>query len=186
MAMKLSLKQKRFVEEYLVDLNATQAAIRAGYSKRTADKIGSENLAKPEINAAIQHAMEERARRTQITADRVIAEMARVAFLDIGKAFNDDGSLKPIHEIDEDTRRAIAGLEVTTLTAEGAPIGHLSKIKLVDKLRALELLGKHLGMFNDKLTIAGDKENPLVLLLRQVQGTTIKPSLRVVEGREAA
>lgn len=75
-------KQRRFVEEYLVDLNATQAAIRAGYSRKTAASIGEENLRKPEIQAAIKAAMTARQERTEITQDRVIAELAKIAFGD--------------------------------------------------------------------------------------------------------
>src|SRR5579875_2449812 len=80
---KLTPKQKRFVEEYLIDLNATQAAIRAGYSAKNADKIGSELLGKTRVAEAIQKAMDERSKRTEITADRVLQELARIAFDDI-------------------------------------------------------------------------------------------------------
>ena len=77
----MTKKQKRFVEEYLIDLNATQAAIRAGYSPDTAKSIGSENLTKPDIRAAVDKAEAERSRRTGINQDRVIREIAKLAFL---------------------------------------------------------------------------------------------------------
>ncbi len=79
--MALTKKQKRFVEEYLIDLNATQAAIRAGYSPQTAYSIGDENLKKPEIKNAIDKALAERSRRTGVNADRIIEELAKIAFL---------------------------------------------------------------------------------------------------------
>ncbi|WP_213431657.1 terminase small subunit, partial [Paenibacillus dendritiformis] len=76
--MALTAKQKAFVQEYLIDLNATQAAIRAGYSAKTARKIGAENLTKPDIQKAIQEAMERREKRTEITQDRVLQELAKI------------------------------------------------------------------------------------------------------------
>lgn len=104
--------------------------------------------------------MKERGARTKLTVDRVISEIARIAFFDIGEAFDAEGRLKPLHMMSAHARRAINGLEVTTLRADGEAIGTLSKIKASDKLKAQELLGRHLGMFNDKLTLAGDKEIP--------------------------
>ena len=81
--MALTAKQQRFVEEYLIDLNATQAAIRAGYSEKTAYSIGEENLRKPEISFEIQKAMDRRSKRTEITADRVLQEYAKIGFSNI-------------------------------------------------------------------------------------------------------
>lgn len=173
----LTPKQRRFVAEYLIDLNATQAAVRAGYSRRTAVKIGSENLTKPDIAREIQRAMDERAARTGVTAERVLREIAAIAFLDIRKAFNTDGSMKPLDQLDDETAAAIAGLEVyEELDQEGVVVlGRVKKLKLSDKIGALTLLARHLGMLNDKLTLKGDAENPLTLLVKAIQGTSIKP-----------
>jgi len=88
-------KQERFVEEYLVDLNATQAAIRAGYSEQTARVIGHENLTKPDIQKAITAAREKQQRRVEITADRVLEEYAKIAFFDPRKLFTAGGGIKP-------------------------------------------------------------------------------------------
>ena len=151
--MALSPKQACFVEEYLVDLNATQAAIRAGYSPKTAFSIGAENLKKPQIQAALDAAAKARTARTEITQDRVLKELGRLAFLDIRKAFDDDGNLKPIKEVDDETAAAIAGLEVASITSDEVTIGTLKKIKLSDKKGALELIGRHLRMWNDKLDV---------------------------------
>ena len=90
----LNSKQQRFVEEYLIDLNATQAAIRAGYSPKTANVIGSENLAKPEISNAISRAMAERSRRTGISQDRVVQELAKIAFVNITDICDPAGRIK--------------------------------------------------------------------------------------------
>ena len=91
---KLNPKQQRFVDEYLIDLNATQAAIRAGYSPKTATAIASENLSKPSISAAIACAMAERSKRTGITQDRILEELAKVAFIKLTDIVDDTGKIK--------------------------------------------------------------------------------------------
>ena len=140
---KLSAKQELFVSWFAVDGNATQAAIRAGYSEKTAKAIGAENLAKPAIAAAIAEARAKRLERNEVTADRVLQELARIAFLDIRKLLNTDGSMKPIGEIDDDARAAIAGLELSEIRDEdGNSIGVLKKIKIADKLAALDKLAR--------------------------------------------
>ncbi|MCY1388615.1 Terminase small subunit [compost metagenome] len=148
--MALTPKQRRFVDEYLIDLSATQAAIRAGYSQKTAGSIGEENLRKPEIAAAIAERMKDREQRTEITQDRVLQELARLAFLDVRKAFNADGSLKPIHELDDDTAAAVAGMDIAEIGSGEDAIGFVKKIKLSDKKGALELVMRHLGMVTPK------------------------------------
>ena len=103
-------KQQRFVEEYLVDLNATQAALRAGYSAKTARTIAAENLAKPNIQARISTLKQARSERTQIEADRVVQELARVAFARMGQiaTWGPDGvTLHTSAELDEATEAAI-------------------------------------------------------------------------------
>ena len=154
--MALRDKQAVFVREYLVDLNATAAAKRAGYSEKTAHVIGQENLRKPAIKEAISEAMNARSKRTEITADRVLIELGRLAFLDIRKAFNADGSLKPIHELDDDTAAAIAGIEVSETAGGDGSAGTLKKIKLSDKRASLELCGRHLQMWTDKIKVSGE------------------------------
>ena len=152
----MTVKQKRFVDEYLIDLNATQAAIRAGYSPNTAKDIGCENLAKPNIRAHIDKALAERSKRTGVTADRVVQELARIAFvnaddvIDADEGFIKDGASK-------DDTAAIQSVKVKIIpTREGEGVER--EIKLADKIRALELLGKHMGMFKDKLDIDMDAD----------------------------
>ena len=149
----LTKKQKRFVEEYLVDLNATQAAIRAGYSPQTARDIGCENLTKPNIQNAIATAMAERSRRTGINQDRVIQEIAKLAFLNpIDVIDMDEATIKG--EANRDDTACIASVKVKVIPGEDGNITE-REIKTYDKLKALELLGKHLGMFSDKLKVEG-------------------------------
>jgi phage terminase small subunit len=146
-------RQARFVEEYLIDLNATQAAIRAGYSAKRADAIGYELLRKPEIQEAIQAAMDARSRRTGITADRVLDELRKVAFGDARRVMSwGPGGVKLIDsaELSGDDA-AIVAEAFESITKDGGSI----RLKTHDKLKALELLGRHLGMFVDKRELTG-------------------------------
>ncbi|GGZ21819.1 terminase small subunit [Asticcacaulis endophyticus] len=175
----LTDKQKRFVEEYLIDLNATQAAVRAGYSVSTAHSIGHENLSKPEIIFAISEAQASRSKRTEITADRVLQELAKVGFAnasdvvnwgtkEVAFGFTDDGKRLPAEEIGsaslvkyvdapfvdpinrddlpDDIKAAVSEVK---LTKDGFAI------KMHDKVGALEKIGRHLGMFKDKVELTG-------------------------------
>ncbi len=177
---KLTARQAMFVSEFLVDGNATQAAIRAGYSAKTAKAIGTENLAKPAIAAAIAEARAKRFARNDITAERVLQELARVAFFDIRRLLNPDGSMKPLDELDDDTAAAIAGLELSEIRdGDGAPIGVLKKIKIADKLVALDKLARNLGLLQDKIKLVNDENNPVMMLIMRIQGSAIRP---VIEG----
>lgn len=177
---KLTARQAMFVSEFLVDGNATQAAIRAGYSAKTAKAIGTENLAKPAIAAAIAEARAKQFARNDITAERVLQELARVAFFDIRRLLNPDGSMKPLDELDDDTAAAIAGLELSEIRdGDGAPIGVLKKIKIADKLVALDKLARNLGLLQDKIKLVNDENNPVMMLIMRIQGSAIRP---VIEG----
>lgn len=149
----MTKKQKRFAEEYLIDLNATQAAIRAGYSPETAKSIGCENLTKPNIRTHIDRAMAERSKRTGVNADRVVQELAKIAFVNAADVIDaNDATLKD-DAAPEDTA-AIQSVKFKTFpTKDGEGVER--EIKMADKIKALELLGKHLGMFKDKLELSG-------------------------------
>lgn len=148
---KLTAKQKRFVEEYLIDLNATQAAIRAGYKVDNARQTATENLAKPYISEAIEKALAERSRRTGISQDRVIQELAKIAFVNIRDVVNDDAEI--LINADEADLAAVESLKVKIIPTKSGENGIEREVKLSSKLKALELLGKHLGMWNDKLDV---------------------------------
>jgi phage terminase small subunit len=155
----LTPKQDRFCQEYLVDLNATQAAIRAGYSEKTANVIGHENLNKPEIQERIQAKMNRRAERTEITADRVLEEIARIAFSDISEVLEWDGrtfTIKPFAKLTKAQLAAIAEMNESVTVA-----GASQKIKFHDKLGALEKLGKHLGLFKETIDLNINPPKPL-------------------------
>jgi len=157
--MKLTPKQEAFVQEYLVDLNATQAAIRAGYSKRTAYRTGADNLKKPQIATAIAKAKVERAKRVEITADRVLEELARIGFANVRDLFEwDEESATFIssRDLTEEQAAAVASVkaETTRYTRDDGTTETKIKLELKthDKLGALREIGKHLGIA-DKHTV---------------------------------
>lgn len=155
---KITKKNEVFCEEYLIDLNATQAAIRAGYSPNAAGSIGSELLKKPEIRARIDQAMAERSKRTGINADRVLRELGRIAFLN-PKDVIDLNTAEVLDTANDDDLAVIAGVKVKVkyvphkdFDEDGEPVIEQAierEVKMADKLKALELCGRHLGMFKD-------------------------------------
>ena len=148
----LNARQLRFIDEYLVDLNATQAAIRAGYSKRSAAEQGYDLLRHPHISLALEAKRKELAVRTGITRERILEEMAAIAFADARKLFAPDGGMVPISQLDDETARALSSIEVTSFTppGEGSQPEWTKKVRFWDKPKALEALLKHLGMDGDK------------------------------------
>ena len=165
--MKLPPMQDRFVDEWLIDFNGTQAAIRAGYSERSARRIAGRLLTKDNIQREISRRQKDLQRRTEVTQDRVVKELARIAFADMTDYAQvetrmiekDDGTelsyqavtLTETAELSADQRAAIAGIKQGVNGVE---------VKLHDKIKALELLGRHIGMFNDKLEVKATVENP--------------------------
>jgi len=138
---KLTDKQELFAREYLSDLNATQAAKRAGYSDKTAYSIGQENLKKPEIQDLIAELKAERNERTQVNADYVLRRLVEIDEMDVLDILNSNGELKPIKDWPKVWRTTLSGMDVTEMAGDAA--GLLKKIKWPDKVKNLELLGKH-------------------------------------------
>ena len=143
-------KQLKFVEEYLVDLNATQAAIRSGYSPKTADQQASRLLANVKVQQAISIAMAERSRRTGVNQDRVVEELAKIAFVNITDIVDSNGRIRA--DASEEDTACIETIKYKRTDNEfGGSVER--EVKVASKLKALELLGKHLGMWNDKLDV---------------------------------
>lgn len=144
--VKLTDKQKRFIEEYLIDLNATQAAIRAGYSKANADKIGSELLGKTRVKEALQEAQAERSSRVQITQDDVLRGLLEIISMSTGK-------------------QKVTETELSKVDGSIVPVD-VEKVRFEPNAanKALELLGKHLGIFRDKVEVSADVTNKTVNL----------------------
>ena len=175
----LTPKQQRFVEEYLIDLNATQAAIRAGYSEKTAKSVGHENLTKPDIAKAIQEAQNKLSERTEITQDMVLQELAKIGFSNMLDYVSITNGGDPVTDFSALTRDQAAAISEVTIEAytegrgEDAEEVKRVKFKLSDKRAALVDMGRHLGMFKDK--IEHDVSDPLKELLSRASGNTLKP-----------
>ena len=146
----LTVKQRMFVEEYLIDLNATQAAIRAGYSAKTADQQGSRMLANVKVQQVIAEHMAERSRRTGVNQDRVVLELAKIAFVRMTDVVDSNGRIR--QDASADDLSCIESIKYKESDNESG--GSVEReVKVASKLKALELLGKHLGMWNDKLDV---------------------------------
>lgn len=169
--MALTKKQKLFVEEYLIDLNATQAAIRAGYSPDTAQEQSSRMLSNVMVKNEIDKAMAERSRRTGINQDRILMELAKIALVNPEKVVNfDEATIR--EDAQPEDLAAVASVKVKRFpTKDGEGIER--EIKFYDKTKALDLAGRHLGMFKDKVEISGSLETEktkLDDLLQQMRG----------------
>ncbi|MFT5659721.1 MAG: phage terminase small subunit [Sulfurimonas sp.] len=149
---KITDKQEIFCKEYLIDLNATQSAIRAGYSEKTAIAQSSRLLVNVNIQNHIQELMLKRSERTQVTADMVIKEICKTAFHDIRSLYDKNGQLVPVKELDDSSASAISSFkskrEYQGKDEEGnAEYAIIDEYKRFDKLRALDMLAKHLGLY---------------------------------------
>jgi phage terminase small subunit len=161
-------RQKLFVFEYLRDRNATQAAIRAGYSPKTAGSQGHDLLKLPEIRVAVDRSLERLTEKTELSLERVVHQLHRILLADPADAFTEAGALKPIHEIPEDLRRAISGLDSEELWEkvddQAEQIGTVKKLKFWSKTDASQQLLRVLGAFKDKVEHTADES--LEALLR--------------------
>lgn len=151
-------KEQRFIAEYLVDLNATQAAIRAGYSEKTANRIASRLLSKVDISAEIAVRKAKQLAKADLTATRVLEELRRLAFSDVRKLFDEQGDLRPLGELSDEDAAAIAGLEVIIKNAKAGDgqTDTIHKIKVWDKTRSLEMLAKHFALLTERVDVSGD------------------------------
>lgn len=160
MAKKLQ-KWEMFARAYLANgLNGTEAAKSAGYTEKSAHVTASQLLRNPKVKAVLAALTEARAKKLDISADWVLGELRKLAGYDAGSVFEDDGSLKPISQWDSSARAALVGLDHEKLFEHFGPgqakhVGTTRKIKLADKLRALELLGRHLKLFTDRVEVTG-------------------------------
>lgn len=160
--MGLNPKQRKFVDEYLVDCNATQAAIRCGYSPKNADVSGPRLLGNVGIKAEVERRLAARADRFEVQADEVLRKLLQIANADIRKAYDAEGNAIPVHQLPDELALTLAGVEieehvVMSEDEDGGPakfkVGQTKKLKLNDRLRALELLGKNLKLFTEKVDV---------------------------------
>ena len=157
---KLTPKQQRFVEEYLIDLNGTQAAIRAGYSERTANEQAARLLANVSVLSAIRAAQAERSETVKIDAAYVLSRLGEIDQMDARDILTDEGAVKPIKDWPKIWRQMISGLDVLEIAtgSEEKRLAVVKKIKWPDKIRNLELIGRHVGVqaFKDKVEHSGN------------------------------
>jgi len=143
--MNLTEKQKRFCDEYLIDLNATQAAIRAGYSKRTANEQGAQNLAKLSVQEYIREKQKSLANKLQITQEMVLEGYRRLAFYNVRKFYDENNHLLDVSKLDDETAFALTGVDVTEEKTMNVVTGYTKKIKMSDRKGALDSICRVLG-----------------------------------------
>ena len=153
-------KQALFIAEYRKDLNGTQAAIRAGYSAKTAASIAEELLRKPEIAQAVAEKTQEQLDRADLSAVRVLEELRRLSFSDIRALFDEQGNLRPLHTLTAEQAACIGGFEVIKKNAEAGDgkIDTVHKVKVIDKTRTLEMLAKHFALLTERVEHSGALE----------------------------
>lgn len=163
----LSLKEWKFVKEYMKDFNGYRAAMRAGYGEGRAAQEASKLLREDRIQNALAEEKERLRQDFAISAEHVLVELARIAFGSLRGIFNEDGTLKAPHELDDDTAAAIQSIEIISRNRGGGDWDYVHKFKMHSKTKALELLAKHLGLLEEKVSVTGD--NPLALMLAIVE-----------------
>lgn len=159
--MKLTPSQLRFVQEYAKDGNATQAAIRCGISERSAATMGSRWLKLEAVQEALKPIAKAVQEKAEVDASTILRELLNIATFDPKDLLEEDGTPKPLSTMSENVRRAIGSIEVEVLRRKGegddGPFersqAHVAKIRMMDKIRALELLGKHLKLFTDRVVV---------------------------------
>ncbi len=167
----MTKKQERFCEEYMIDLNATQAAIRAGYSSKSANVDGPRLLSNARVRARVDQLIAAQSRRTGINADVVVRELARIARLNPSSVI-DFNSATVLPDASDDDLAAVASVRIKTIPGEDHD-GVEREVKFHDKVKALELLGNHLGMFTDKIEHSGSIDTgsqELASILKQLKG----------------
>jgi phage terminase small subunit len=163
MTAKFTAKRRAFIDEYMVDRNGAQAAIRAGYSAKTAKEIAYRLMDRPEIADAIEKRTEKLAKKAGVTAERVIEELAAIGFADIRELYDADGNLLPINQLGDRVAATLSGIEVeVTRGGKGRTPSEVLKVRRYDKVRALELLGRHLKLFAEQHEHGGIGGGPIL------------------------
>lgn len=156
---QLTKQQEIFCKEYLKDLNARRAAERAGYSKHTAQVQGSRLMQNEKVQKRVQALFDKRAAKIELSAELILERLLEVATVDLADAYDSDGKLKPLHDIPKSVRQAMSGIDVAEEFAgygkDRQKVADVRKVKFWDKIKALEVLGKHLKLFTDKVEHSG-------------------------------
>jgi phage terminase small subunit len=155
MSGKLTPRQAVFAAEYQIDFNATRAAIASGFEAASAHVTGARLLRNAKVAAAIADSQARRMQKLDCTVETLVQELMKVAIYDPGKLYDDNGERIPVHRLDPDTRAAVAAVEDETVDGPGRVRTLTQKLKMADKIRAIELLGKYRKMFTDRIEHEG-------------------------------
>lgn len=186
---KLTPRQARFCEEYLLDLNATRA-YSVAYAKdlndpkhvRTCEAASSALLSNLKVSQEISRRKQGRAERVEVKSDDILRELLNIANCDLSEAYNDDGTLKLVKAMPPALRRCISSVEsYEHTTRDGQYLGTTQKVKFWDKTRGLELLARHLGLLNDKLRIVDKDEAPKKIITHKAQWGNAAPEISTVQ-----
>lgn len=183
---ELTPRQRRFAAEYCVDLNATAAYVRAGYRARgnSAEVSACRLLRNAKVQEAIERKQREVTKRCELTAENIVREASAVAFSDIRRLFNTDGSLKAIHEIDDATAAAISSIEVGQAVTDGKVTGRTCRIKLWDKNSAQERLFRHMGLFR-KEHAPQQSPRKMKVVFVSPDGEVVRPDFKNTKKRDS-
>jgi phage terminase small subunit len=182
---QLSLQQQRFCDEYLVNFNAFKSALNAGYSENTARKC--ELLHLPKVQAYLQDAMQRTSERLEITHDMILRELAKVAFANMGDYYDENAVLKPMNQLTGDQKAAISHYQLIDCVGEyGERAGELSKIKLHNKMAALDKIAKHTGFYlmGKKKADVGGLRSEIGSQMAEVEGQMDEGGSQMSESRE--
>jgi len=174
-------KQKLFCEEYLVDLNATQAAIRAGYSQDTAGASGFQLLKNTEIKSYIRAARNRLIAKTQVVQENVLAELSRIAFSDPADLFDSDGQLLSVRQMPKRVRQAVQSIKISR-KKEGDEVVETKEIRFWPKVTALENLAEHLGLFQKRKEETGTTVNILQVNVGELHDSQLEQLASILGG----
>lgn len=160
MSKKLTPKKEKqyriFAQEYIIKFNGTESAIKAGYAKKSARVTASKLLTQDNIQELIRHNMEKREKRTEITGDMVVKELAKTAFMQESDFYHDNGDVKKLSELTDNQKAALSSYGFKSINIGNGDFIDVPVFKAQDKTKSLELLGRHFGLFNDKLKVEGE------------------------------
>jgi phage terminase small subunit len=180
---RLTDKQARFCEEYLKDLNSTKAALRSGYSAKTCRAIGCENLTKPIIQERIRKKIKQISEDNEITVERIVKEIASAAFSNVADLFDESGNLKDMKELEREVAAAISSIDISEISTAQGEIGTTTKIRLWDKLKALEMLARYMRIFEGEKAPETATQVNIAQMIQNIQSMSTEQLLEETERR---
>jgi phage terminase small subunit len=178
---RLTDKQARFCEEYLKDLNSTKAALRSGYSAKTCRAIGCENLTKPIIQERIRKKIKQISEDNEITVERIVKEIASAAFSNVADLFDESGNLKDMKELEREVAAAISSIDISEISTAQGEIGTTTKIRLWDKLKALEMLARYMRIFEGEKAPETATQVNIAQVIQNIREMSTEELLRYTE-----